>query len=312
MADPVTGRSRSVTVSGATGLIGTRLVGELQDAGWSVTVLSRDPARARERLGVLDAQHWDPLAEPAPVAALSGRDAVVSLAGAPIAQRWSAAAKRAIRDTRVQGTENLLAGLRAADRRPAVLLSASATGYYGSRGSEPLDEEAHPGEGFLAGVCEEWEEAAAQGAELGMRVACVRTGVVLDAKGGALEKMLPPFRLGLGGPIAGGHQFLPWVHAQDVTGIYRAALEDARWSGPVNATAPSPVSNVEFSRALGRVLGRPAVLPVPAAALRLLYGEMAQVVTTGARAVPARALMLEYAFRHPELEDALRSVLGAA
>ncbi len=303
---------RSVTLSGATGLIGTRLVGELREAGWEVTVLSRDPARARERLGEVDAQRWDLLGEPAPAAALTGRDAVISLAGAPVSQRWSAQAKRMIRDTRVSGTENLLAGLRSAEQRPAVLLSASATGYYGSRGNEPLDEESPPGEGFLAGICEQWEEAAAGAAELGMRVARVRTGVVLDAGGGALEKMLPPFRLGLGGPVAGGRQFLPWIHAADVTGIYRAALEDERWSGAVNATAPAPVSNAEFSRALGRALRRPAALPVPGAALRLLYGEMAQIVTTGARAVPARPLMLGYAFRHPDLDEALRSALGEA
>jgi len=303
--------SASVTVSGATGMIGTRLVGELQRAGWSVTVLARDPARARERLGEVQAHAWDALGEPAPADALSGRDAVVSLAGAPVAQRWSARAKRAIRDTRVNGTQNLLAGLRAAVQRPAALISASATGYYGARGNEPLDEEAPPGEGFLAEVCEAWEREAARAAELGMRVVSVRTGVVLDATGGALGKMLPPFKLGLGGPVAGGRQFMPWIHAEDVTGIYRAALQDERWSGAVNATAPAPVSNGEFSRALGRALHRPAVVPVPGAALRALYGEMAQVVTTGARAVPARPLMLGYSFRHAELDEALRSALVA-
>ncbi len=303
--------SRSVTITGATGLIGGRLVGELQAAGWQVTVLTRDPERARKRFGAqVEAHAWDLLSEPAPAAALSGRGAVVSLAGAPVSQRWSAQAKRAIRETRVAGTGNLIAGLRAAGECPAVLLSASATGYYGPRGSEPLDEEAPPGADFLAEACVAWEQAAEAAAGLGMRVAVIRTGVVLDGEGGALEKMLPPFQLGLGGPIAGGRQFLPWIHAADVVGIYQAALEDERWSGPANATAPTPVSNRDFSRALGRVLNRPAVLPVPGFALRALYGEMAQIITGGARVVPAKPLMLGYSFRHGELDEALRSALG--
>ena len=304
---------RSVTLSGATGLIGTRLVDELLAAGWDVTVLSRDPGRARAKLGDrVRAERWDLLSEPAPADALTGRDAVVSLAGAPVSQRWSAAAKRAIRDSRVTGTENLIAGLRAAEERPGALVSASATGYYGPRGSEPVDEEAPPGEDFLAEVCVAWERATEPAAaELGMRVVQIRTGVVLDGGGGALEKMLPPFKLGVGGPIAGGRQFLPWIHAEDVVGIYLAALGDERWSGPANASAPSPVDNREFSHALGRVLHRPAVMPVPGLALRALYGEMAQIITSGARVVPAKPLMLGYSFRHPELEEALRSALAA-
>ncbi|HXD53220.1 MAG TPA: TIGR01777 family oxidoreductase [Solirubrobacteraceae bacterium] len=303
---------RSVTLSGATGLIGTRLVGELLAAGWDVTVLSRDPDRARARLGDrVRAERWDLLSEPAPAGSLAGRDAVVSLAGEPVSQRWSAAAKRAIRDSRVTGTENLIAGLRAAEDRPGALVSASATGYYGPRGAEPVDEEAPPGEDFLAEVCVAWERATQPAAaELGMRVVQIRTGVVLDGDGGALEKMLPPFKLGVGGPIGGGRQFLPWIHAEDVVGIYLAALGDERWSGPANASAPAPADNREFSHALGRVLHRPAVLPVPGFALRALYGEMAQIITSGARVVPAKPLMLGYSFRHPELEEALRSALG--
>ncbi len=302
----------SVTVSGATGLIGSRLVAELLNDGWSVTVLSRDPDRARERLGgEVEAHAWDLLSEPAPVAALSGRDAVVSLAGAAVSQRWSEEAKRAIRDTRVVGTGNLIEGLRNAEPRPATLASASAVGYYGDRGHEPIDEEAGPGEGFLADVCEQWEQAAERATELGLRVAVIRTGVALSKSGGALEQMLPPFRLGLGGPVAGGRQFLPWIHVDDVVGIYRAALGDERWSGPANATAPAPVTNRDFSRALGRVLKRPAVMPVPGFAVRLLFGEMAEVVTGGARVLPAKPLMLDYAFRHGELDEALRSLLAS-
>ena len=303
--------SRSVTITGATGLIGRRLLGELQRAGWQVTVLTRDPKRARERLGEeVEAHAWDMLSEPAPAAALAGRDAVVSLAGEPISQRWSEQAKRAIRGSRVTGTENLVAGLQAAEPRPGVLVSSSAVGYYGPHGSEPIDEEAAPGADFLAEVCVAWERATEPAAALGMRVALIRTGVVLDGEGGALEAMLPPFKLGVGGPIAGGRQFIPWIHAGDVVGIYRAALEDERWHGPANATAPTPASNRDFSRALGRALKRPAVLPVPGLALRVIYGEMAQLITGGARVVPAKPLMLGYPFRHEDLDEALRSALG--
>jgi hypothetical protein len=305
-----------VAVTGATGLIGRSLVAALGERGAEVTVLTRDPERARARLpqtgtggGVL-AAGWDPLGEAAPAAALAGRDAVVHLAGEPVAQRWSAAAKRAIRDSRVTGTRNLIAGMAAAGAPAPVLISSSAIGYYGAHGEEPLDEDAPAGGDFLAGVCAEWEAAATGARELGSRVVQIRTGVVLDRGGGALAKMLPPFRLGLGGPVAGGRQFVSWVHARDVVGIMLAALADERWSGPVNATAPEPASNRELSQALGRVLGRPAVLPVPGLALRALYGEMAEIVVGGARVLPAKALVLGYEFAQPRLEPALRAALG--
>jgi uncharacterized protein len=306
---------RRVTVTGATGLIGPQLVGALRERGAQVTVLTRDPARARSALGDVDAVRWEPLDEPAPAEALAGRDAVVHLAGAPVAQRWSPKAKRAIHDSRTLGTGNLIEGLaRAGDadegQRPRTLVSSSAIGYYGPHGEEPLDEDAPPGEDFLAQVCVEWEAAAAASAELDMRAVQVRTGIVLDRDGGALGKMLPPFRLGVGGPVAGGHQYMSWIHAEDVLGMMLAALEDERWSGPVNATAPEPVPNRDFSKALGRVLGRPSLLPVPALALQALYGEMAEIVTTGARVMPAKALVLGYQFAHPQLEPALRAALS--
>jgi uncharacterized protein len=301
-----------VTVTGATGLIGPRLVEALREQGAQVTVLTRDPAQARARLGDIDAVAWDPLAEPAPAEALSGRSAVVHLAGAPIARRWSRRARRAIRESRVTGTRNLVEGLRRAEAYPHILVSSSAIGYYGAHGEEPLDEDARPGQGFLADVCVEWEAAAAGASALGVRVLSVRTGVVLDRRGGALAKMLPPFRLGLGGPAAGGRQFISWIHLDDLIGMMLAGLTDPRWVGPINATAPEPVSNRDFSRALGAALRRPAVLPVPGLALRLLYGEMAEVVTTGARVVPAKPLVLGYEFRHPQLDEALRSALARA
>jgi len=191
-----------------------------------------------------------------------------------------------------------------------VLVSGSAIGYYGAHEDEPIDEEAPFGTDFLAQVCVAWEQAAAAAGRLGMRVVRLRTGVVLDPAGGALAKMLPPFKLGVGGPVAGGRQYVSWIHADDLTGIVLSALDDERWSGAVNGTAPEPVTNAELSKALGRALRRPAVLPVPALALRILYGEMAQIVTDGARVLPAKALVLGYEFVHPSLDEALASALS--
>jgi uncharacterized protein (TIGR01777 family) len=308
-----------VTVTGATGLIGTALLAALGARGDEVSVLSRDAERSRRLLsGAGLAGHvyeWQPMHERAPLRALAGRDAVVHLAGESIAQRWSASAKARIRESRVQGTRNLVSSLRALDPgapegRPRILLGASAIGYYGPHGDEPLDEEGAPGRDFLAELCTAWEREAALAGELGMRVVQMRTGVVFDAHAGALAKMLPPFRLGLGGPVAGGQQYVSWIHRDDLVGIALAAIDDERWAGAVNATAPAPATNAQLASALGAVLDRPALLPVPALALRLLYGEMASLITTGARVMPAKALVLGYRFRYPELEPALRSVLG--
>jgi len=304
-----------VTVTGATGLIGSGLLARLHERGAHVTVLSRDPARALARLGgdhraPAEVAAWQPIDEPAPTQALAGRDAVIHLAGENVAQRWTAKAKRAIRDSRVIGTSQLLAGLRDAEPRPRTLISASAIGYYGAHGEEPLDEDAPPGEDFLAEVCAAWEAEAQRAGELGARVVQVRTGVVLDRHGGALQKMLVPFRLGVGGPVGGGRQYVSWIHSGDVVEMILEACEDERWHGPINATAPEPVRNRDLSSTLGAVLRRPSLLPVPAAALRLLYGDMARVITTGARVMPAKPLVLGYQFRHPQLEGALRSALG--
>jgi uncharacterized protein len=298
-----------VTLTGATGLIGTRLVEALRRRGDEVTVLSRDPERARARLGV-EAVKWAPLRQPAPVEALAGADGAIHLAGEPLTQRWSASVKERIRASRVEGTANLVAGLRDAAPRPGVLVCASGVGYYGPHGDEELDESAPPAEDFLAEVCVASEQEARAAEALGVRVAILRTAVVLNARGGALAKMLPPFRAGIGGPVAGGRQWIAWIHVDDLVGIYLAALDGDGWSGPINASAPQPATNADFSKALGRALRRPAIIPVPAFALRLLYGEMAHVITTGQRAIPRRALALGYAFRHPDLDEALRSALA--
>jgi uncharacterized protein len=304
------GRAVRVAVTGATGLIGTRIVGALQARGDEVTVLSRDALRAREALGDVDAHAWTPVDGPAPTAALSGRDGVIHLAGEPVAQRWSDDARRRIHDTRELGTRNLVEGLRAADPRPRALLSASGVDYYGKTGDQLLTEESPPGDGFLPRVCVAWEREAQAATELGLRVVNVRTALVLDASGGALGKMLPFFRLGIGGPVAGGRQYMPWIHADDIVGIYLAALDDESWSGPIIAAAPDPPTNREFSRALGRALHRPAIAPIPALAVRLLYGDMAEIVTEGHRTAPTRALEHGYAFRHTDLEPALRDALS--
>ena len=297
-----------ITLTGATGLIGSRLVRALKARGDEVTVLSRNPAKAREVLGV-DAVEWDPMAGPAPAAALAGRDAVVHLAGENVAQRWTDDAKRAIRASREVGTRNLVAGLRDAEPRPAALIASSAVGYYGKHGDERVGEDTPPGDDFLAEVCVVWEREAAAARDLGVRVVHIRTGVVLDAGGGALAKMLPFFKLGNGGPGAGGDQYLPWIHADDVVGLYLAAIDGHDWDGPVNGAAPEPVTNAAFSKALGRALHRPAFAPVPGFAVALLYGEMAEMVTEGQRAVPNRAQALGYSYAHPDLDEALSDAL---
>ncbi len=303
-----------VTVTGATGMLGRPLVEALLDRGDEVTVLTRDAGKT-ERLfgGRAAAAVWtDPQGEQPPQIALGGRDGVVHLLGEPVAQRWTDAARREIRDSRVLATRNLVAALRELPdgERPGVLVSQSASGFYGPRGDEPVTEDALAGDDFLARVCADWEGEAHAAAGLGMRVALTRTGVVLSESGGALEKMLPPFKLGIGGPVAGGRQYMPWIHTDDVVGAQIFCLDDSGATGPLNLAAPAPVTNAELSKTLGRVLHRPAFAPVPGLAVKALYGDMAQIVTTGVRAVPARLQELGYEFSEPQLERALRLATG--
>jgi uncharacterized protein len=303
-----------VSVTGATGTIGRRVVSELLDRDDEVAVLSRDPDRAREALGTgVEPFAWpDAKAAPPPPESLRGSEGVVHLLGEELAQRWSDAAKREIRDSRVLGTRNLVAGMAALPdgERPGTLVSQSAVGWYGARGDELVDESAPVADDFLAGVVAAWEAEARAAEELGVRVVTTRTGVVLSESGGALKKMLPPFKLGVGGPVAGGRQYVSWIHLDDVAGGMVFCLDTEAARGPVNLTAPDPVTNKELSKALGRALKRPAVAPVPGLAVKLLYGEMAMVVTTGARAVPRRLRELGYEFRRPDLDAALRDVTG--
>jgi uncharacterized protein (TIGR01777 family) len=298
-----------ITVTGGTGRLGSFLIAELTRRGDEVTVLTRSAPRARQRLGnTVEAVEWDSAATPAPHSALAGRDAIVHLAGETTAQRWNDAARRRIHDSRAHGTRRLVDGIRAADPRPRALISASGANYYGHH-PDPVDEDAPPGGDFLAHVCSAWEREAQRAEELGVRVVRVRTAVVLDRRGGALQKMLLPFRLGVGGPVAGGRQPLAWIHMDDAIGIYLHAIDDEQWSGPVNAAAPQETTNREFSHALGRALQRPAVLPIPAFAVRLLYNGMAVLVLEGQNVRPRRTTEFGYAFRHPELDEALRSAL---
>lgn len=305
-----------VVVSGATGTIGSALVSALLARGEEVVALSRDAGGARQSLGVEVEPHaWPrPMDEPPPEAALAGADAVVHLLGEPIAQRWTDEAKEAIRESRVRSTRSLVEGLLALspEGRPRTLVSQSAVGFYGPRGDERLDEDTPVGNDFLAGVVAAWENEALAAASSGVRVVVTRTGVVLSPSGGALAKMLPFFRLGIGGPVAGGRQYVPWVHLDDVVGAMLFCAGRPEAAGPVNLTAPTPVTNAALSKVLGRVLKRPAFLPVPGLAVKSLYGEMAEIVITGQRAVPARLEQLGYGFRHPDLEPALRDVLGRA
>ena len=274
-----------VTITGASGLIGTKLRAALQARGDEVI-----PVSLRDR-GPIEVG-----------------DVVVHLAGENVAQRWTDESRKRIEQSRVEGTRRVVEAINNAEPKPTALISSSAVGYYGKHGDEKLDESTPPGDDFLARVCVAWEHEAQQAQT---RVVLVRTGVVLDKSAGALAKMLLPFKLGVGGPVAGGDQYMPWIHLVDVVGIYLAAIDDARWTGPVNATAPEPVTNKEFSRALGRALHRPAVAPIPGFAIRTLYGDMAEIVTEGQRAVPKRTLALGYQFSYTDLEDALKKATSA-
>ncbi len=303
-----------VAVTGATGGVGGALVAALQARGDEVVALSRDAEKARTALGDVEAHTWaDPNSQTAPTDPLRGCEGVVNLLGEPVAQRWTPEAKRAIRDSRVLGTRNLVAGLRSADARMSVLVSGSATGWYGPRDDEPVDERTPAAEGdFLADVCVGWENAAREAEEIGLRVVRARTGVVLSESGGALSQMLTPFKLGVGGPVAGGRQWVPWIHLEDEVGALLHCLDHEEASGPVNLTAPEPVTNRDLSKTLGRVLRRPAFMPLPGFAIKARYGEMGSIVTTGARVMPRRLQQLGYEFRQPDLEQALRQATGRA
>ena len=279
----------NVTITGGSGFIGRAVADRLRAAGHAVTSIS--------------------LRTTPPPEDFAGCDAIVHLAGEPVAQRWTAAARERIRESRIEGTRSLVAALRI--EPPRVLISASAVGYYGSRGDEILAEDAAPAADFLGQVAAGWEREARVAEEFGVRVVTPRIGVVLGRGGGALARMLPPFQWGLGGRLGTGRQWMSWVHLDDLVALIEFAIADSTLSGPVNAVSPQPVTNAEFTRALAAVLHRPAIFPVPAAALKLLFGEMAQVLLTGQRVIPEAALRAGFEFRYSDVGRALAASLGS-
>lgn len=298
-------------VIGATGLIGRNLCRSLAADGYTVAAVSRSLTEPKG-LAISEIHQWDTQAGPLPLAALSDVDAVVNLAGEPIdARRWSDQQKRRIRDSRVITTRNLVEALSLVGQKPAVFVSGSAVGFYGDRGDEQLDETSAAGKGFMSELCEEWEREAGRASELGIRVVQVRTGVVLSMEGGALKKMSAPFKLGLGGTLGSGKQWFPWIHIDDIVGIFRHAMLTASLAGPVNGVAPQPVTNSEFTRELARALSRPAFLPVPEIGLKVLMGEMAEVLVGSQRVSPNAALASGYEFHYPQLRQALAELLGS-
>ena len=296
-----------ITMTGASGFIGRRLLKNFVSAGHEVRVLSRHAGTNLP--GGVKLFAWDPLKGPPPEDSLRDTDAVVHLAGEPVAQRWNEEVKRRIRDSRVIGTRNLVAGMGRMARRPEALVCASAVGYYGSRGDEVLPETAAPSDAWLSKVCVEWEQEAKGAASLGTRVACVRTGLVLDPRGGALGRMLTPFRMGVGGKLGNGKQWMPWIHLADIAALFQFVVETPV-SGALNGAAPYPVTNAEFTRELAKTVRRPAIFPVPLFGLKLLFGEMADVLLDSQRIVPAAAQAAGFRFQYSQLGSALSNLLG--
>lgn len=296
-----------IAITGATGFLGTALGRHLRAAGHGVVPITRSPVGAGSEAVV-----WNPERGELDPASLEGIDALIHLAGENIAQRWTESAKREIRESRVRSTKLIARALAAMQRPPRVWLSGSAVGFYGNRGTELLDESSAPGKGFLADVVQAWEGATEAANRGDLRVVHLRSGLVLDGQGGALQKMLPPFRIGLGGKIGSGEQMMSWIERSDWVRAVEKLLRAPLVKGPVNLVAPTPVSNAEFSAALGRVLGKPAALTVPEFAIRLALGEMGEeVLLAGQRVVPTRLLGAGYSFAHETIDAALHAALTA-
>jgi uncharacterized protein (TIGR01777 family) len=302
-----------VLIAGANGLIGTELARALGRDGVAVGALVRDTVRAAARLPAGVTLHpWDAVAGPPPAAAFEGVDVVVNLVGESIAdRRWSDARKKKLRDSRLVATRALVNELRALPAKPRLFVAASAVGFYGDRGDDILTEASPGGSGFLADLARDWEAESQRAGELGMRVAILRNGAVLSRQGGFLGKILPLFRLGMGGRIGGGNQWFPWIHVEDVAGLIQHVIKEERAAGLLNAVAPEPVTNRELTAALGEALSRPTLLAAPAFALRMALGGMADELLLGSqRVMPARTLECGFSFRHPLLRGALKNLLS--
>lgn len=291
-------------------MIGSALCNALIDRGDQVVGLSRDPEKSALAQPTADWHGWEPTMERPPAEAFEGVDDVIGLAGEPINQRWNEGVKERIARSRIKATKNLAEAIATLEHKPKTFVSGSAIGYYGNRGDELLYEDAGPGDDFLADVVVKWEEATDLVKESGLRVATIRTGHVLDPRGGLLGELLTPFKLGVGGPIGSGKQYMSWIHRDDQVGILLWALDNEAANGPVNATAPNPVTNKEFSKKLGKAVGRPAVMPIPAFALKAMRGpEFGTVLTEGQRVYPRVATANGYDFKQPELAGAFANLL---
>ena len=301
-----------IVIAGGSGFLGRPLAAALARDGNEIVVLTRGSGAARG-LAQLRSVAWTPNGETGPWAAeIDGAAALVNLAGEPIAgRRWSDAQKQRILESRVQATRSLVAAVRAAATPPPIFVSGSAVGYYGPLGDEVATEDTPAGSDFLAHVSVQWEAAATAAASARTRLVCIRTGLVLEKDGGALPQMLPPFKVGAGGPVGSGRQYWPWIHRDDWIALLRWAIQTPEAAGALNATAPNPVTNADFARALGRAMHRPAFMPAPAFALRLMLGEMADaLLLSGQRAIPAKAERLGFAFRYPQVDQALGAIFG--
>ncbi len=302
---------KRVLITGATGLIGSQVCDALLARGEEVVGLTRDPQRARQSNPTISWHAWNPAGERPPEAAYVGVDAVINLVGEQINQRLTEDAKQQIRDSRVRATKNLVDGMLAATPTPGVLVSQSATGYYGDRGEAIVDESTPADDHFLSDVVVDWEKEAMAAEKGAVRVAIMRTGLVLDPEGGLLKQLMVPFKLGVGGPLAGGAQYMPWIHRDDEIGLLLWALDNPQANGIYNATAPNPVTNRAFSKALGQALRRPSFMPAPKFAIEAMRGpELTEQIVASMRVVPRRALDHGYIFRFPEIEPALKDLIG--
>ena len=300
-----------VAITGATGLVGTALAASFARDGIPVSALVRDTVRAAERLPNATLFAWDAAHGPPPEAAFEGVDTVINLIGEPVDGRWNEKRRKRMRDSRVVGTRALVDSLRGLQRKPRLLISASGIHYYGNRGDQIVTESSEGGSSFFAQLVRDWEAEALKASDAGLRIVLLRSGIVLSRQGGMLRKILPPFRAGLGGRLGTGNQWMPWIHVEDHVGLIRHAMSHESVAGALNMVAPEPVTNAEFTRAVGEALGRPTVLKAPLFALRMMFGALVdEVMLASVRAMPVRTLETGYTFRHPLLRDALGNLLG--